>query len=193
MYRSTIQQIPSNRCAFHQNNLITNFCKYHECLLPLCKLCLPIHRRQHGNKKGPMDICNIEDEIWSVQNKIGGEIKRVEQVYFQIVVILVFQINKMNKTNELHTQMKKIIQSERQKVVHAINLYYDSLCIEIDNNCKRKQIWMQQINEHYNNTRNQLMEIHQKLQNEQNLRTLIMWNRLHPEYIVNDIIKQAKK
>ena len=29
-----------------------------------------------------MDICNIEDEIWSVQNKIGGEIKRVEEVYF---------------------------------------------------------------------------------------------------------------
>jgi len=39
----------------------------------------------------------------------------------------------------------------------------------------------------------EMISLLQKLQHEQHLRTVIMWNRLHPENIINDIQKQAKK
>lgn len=38
-----------------------------------------------------------------------------------------------------------------------------------------------------------MVTILQKLQSEQHLRTIIMWNRLHPEQIVSNIMKQAKR
>ena len=49
------------------------------------------------------------------------------------------------------------------------------------------------MNEHYSNVKTEMITILQKLEHEQHLRTIIMWNRLHPEQIVNDIIKQANK
>ena len=59
----------------------------------------------------------------------------------------------MNKSNELHGQMKKIILSEKDKVLHSISLYYDSLISEIDSNFQRKQTWIKEISDHYNNVR----------------------------------------
>ena len=60
----------------------------------------------------------------------------------------------MNKSNELHSQMKKIIMSEKDRVLHSIGLYYDSLITEIDSNYHRKQTWLKEISDHYNNVRN---------------------------------------
>lgn len=31
------------RCAYHANQLITNFCKNAECLLPVCPTCIRLH------------------------------------------------------------------------------------------------------------------------------------------------------
>lgn len=48
------------------------------------------------------------------------------------------QMNKLHHNGQLHHQMKKIIMSERDSVLKAIDLYYESLCQEIDNNLRRK-------------------------------------------------------
>ena len=33
-----------------------------------------------------MDICSIDDEAWSVHSRIGGEVKKIEEVFFEIVI-----------------------------------------------------------------------------------------------------------
>jgi hypothetical protein len=78
-------------------------------------------------------------------------------------------------------------------VLHGITLYYDSICQEIDRNFHRREIWLQEITDHYNSTRQEMATILQKLQSEQHLRTIIMWNRLHPHLLIGDIVKQGKK
>ena len=52
--------VPVTECAFHAEQPISHFCRWEECLLPLCSQCLPIHRREHSSKKAPMDIVTIE-------------------------------------------------------------------------------------------------------------------------------------
>lgn len=78
-------------------------------------------------------------------------------------------------------------------MLHGITLYYDSICQEIDRNFHRREIWLQEITDHYNSTRQEMATILQKLQSEQHLRTIIMWNRLHPHLLIGDIVKQGKK
>ena len=31
------------RCAYHVNQIITNFCKAEQCLLPVCPTCIKLH------------------------------------------------------------------------------------------------------------------------------------------------------
>jgi hypothetical protein len=34
-------------CAFHNDELITNFCRSPECLLPMCPKCIRLHSEEH--------------------------------------------------------------------------------------------------------------------------------------------------
>jgi hypothetical protein len=34
-------------CAFHNDELITNFCRAPECLLPMCPKCIKVHSEEH--------------------------------------------------------------------------------------------------------------------------------------------------
>ena len=70
----------------------------------------------------------------------------------------------MKKSNDLHSQLRKILMIERDKVVQGVNLYYESLGVEIDNNFQRKNMWMQEINEHYQHVRTEMISLQQKLQ-----------------------------
>ncbi len=38
-------------CAFHPKELIFNFCKNSECLLPLCPSCVKVHSEEHKTEK----------------------------------------------------------------------------------------------------------------------------------------------
>jgi hypothetical protein len=38
-------------CAFHPKELIFNFCKNPECLLPLCPTCIKIHTEEHRTEQ----------------------------------------------------------------------------------------------------------------------------------------------
>lgn len=71
-------KIPSNPCAFHEQNLITHFCRYSECLLPLCRDCLPIHRKEHNNKKEPIQLSGIEEQTYAVHRNISDQNARLE-------------------------------------------------------------------------------------------------------------------
>jgi hypothetical protein len=58
--KSLIFKTPQTICAFHESNFISHFCRYYECLLPLCRDCLPIHRKEHNAKQSPIDLISIE-------------------------------------------------------------------------------------------------------------------------------------
>lgn len=34
-------------CAFHSDELITNFCRAQQCLLPMCPKCIRLHSEEH--------------------------------------------------------------------------------------------------------------------------------------------------
>jgi hypothetical protein len=39
------------KCAYHAGQLITNFCKSEECLLPVCPTCIKLHSDEHKMHK----------------------------------------------------------------------------------------------------------------------------------------------
>jgi hypothetical protein len=77
--------------------------------------------------------------------------------------------------------LKASISTEKETLMHAISLYYESLIREIDLNYQRRHMWMQDITNFYHSVREELLTIQERLQGEKHLRTIIMWNRLHPE------------
>lgn len=44
-------QYQPRHCAFHPKELIFNFCKNPECLLPLCPSCIKVHTEEHKTEK----------------------------------------------------------------------------------------------------------------------------------------------
>lgn len=44
-------QYQPRHCAFHPKELIFNFCKNAECLLPLCPSCVKVHSEEHKTEK----------------------------------------------------------------------------------------------------------------------------------------------
>jgi len=43
----TEQLYKPKHCAFHPKELIFNFCKNSDCLLPLCPTCVKVHSEEH--------------------------------------------------------------------------------------------------------------------------------------------------
>jgi hypothetical protein len=41
----------SKQCAFHPKEIISNFCKNLDCLLPLCPTCVDLHSDEHKQEK----------------------------------------------------------------------------------------------------------------------------------------------
>lgn len=48
---NTSPELPKLKCAFHKDELLTNFCSSKECLLPLCPSCIKIHIGEHIKMK----------------------------------------------------------------------------------------------------------------------------------------------
>lgn len=52
-------EIPKIRCAFHSDEILTNFCSCKGCLLPLCPSCIKIHVNEHINMKTNPHLENV--------------------------------------------------------------------------------------------------------------------------------------
>lgn len=51
----------SIRCAFHREQIIGNFCRNSECLLPMCPICVKIHSLEHIKEKTQGMFDNVHD------------------------------------------------------------------------------------------------------------------------------------
>jgi uncharacterized membrane-anchored protein YhcB (DUF1043 family) len=77
--------------------------------------------------------------------------------------------------------LRTAIYAEREGLTQAITLYYDSLLREVELNFQRRNCWMQEVSRQYQTVRQEMAALQERLQGEKHLRTIIMWNRLHPE------------
>jgi hypothetical protein len=59
----TSPSLPQINCAFHPEQLLTNFCCSSNCLLPLCPSCITIHINEHISLKTNPQLENIHDSI----------------------------------------------------------------------------------------------------------------------------------
>ncbi len=108
---------PPTPCAFHDHNIITHFCRTEECLLPLCRDCLPIHRKEHSTKTAPIDLIAIDDQAYSIHRSIAQQLAVLDEAYSTIA-------EGINGSNQLHAQLRTAIYAEREGLTQAIMLYY---------------------------------------------------------------------
>ena len=104
--KSIIFKSPPTPCAFHDLNIITHFCRADECLLPLCRDCLPIHRKEHSSKSAPIDLIAIEDQAYSIHRSIAKQLSVLDEAYSRIA-------DGINGSNQLHGQLRIAIYEER--------------------------------------------------------------------------------
>lgn len=77
--------------------------------------------------------------------------------------------------------------------MQAIGLYYDSMRREVELNFQRRHHWLHEVTRQYQSIREEMLILQERLQGEKHLRTIIMWNRLHPEEYIAEIQRQSKK
>jgi uncharacterized membrane-anchored protein YhcB (DUF1043 family) len=172
--KSLLFKSPPTQCAFHDHNTITHFCRTAECLLPLCRDCLPIHRKEHASKSAPIDLLPIDDQAYSVHRSIAQQVAVLDDAFSTIAEAI-------NASNQLHAQLRTAIYGERDSLTQAIALYYESLLREVELNFQRRHAWLQDVSRQYQGVRQEMAGLQERLQGEKHLRTIIMWNRLRPE------------
>lgn len=68
-------------------------------------------------------------------------------------------MSNINYSNQLHNKLKNTIILEKDTLIHAIVLYYDSLIREIDLNFQRRYKWVKEVTEMYHSVQQELVTI----------------------------------
>ena len=83
--------LPKIKCAFHPEELLTNFCKAKECFLPLCPSCITIHISEHITMKTTPIIENISDSIRTLHQQLESYSEKTNGLYKQFVILNPFR------------------------------------------------------------------------------------------------------
>ncbi|CAM6001183.1 unnamed protein product [Sphagnum balticum] len=76
--------VPVTKCAFHTGNTISHFCRYGECLLPLCRDCIPIHRKEHSNLKEPIQLVTVDEQTYGLHHSISLQSSRLDDIHREL-------------------------------------------------------------------------------------------------------------
>lgn len=72
-------------------------------------------------------------------------------------------MDSINYSNQLHNKLKNSIILEKDTLIHAIVLYYDSLIREVELNFQRRYKWVQELTELYHSVQQELVTIKDRL------------------------------
>lgn len=127
MEPSSFFPLPKTHCVYHKEQLITNFCKAPDCLMPLCPECVKIHTEDH-TKIGNYGIYETIEETWG---SIMGELDLLEENYSKNKSKL--QGVQHNNENGKAILLARLHESKR-KLIKFLDDFYRGLESEINEN-----------------------------------------------------------
>lgn len=90
-------------CAFHNDELITNFCRAQECLLPMCPKCIRLHSEEHnGSGSQPMF-----ETIGTVVREVEKQYLHAEKLFERAAEELI-EVQSYKKKNEQQVRKRML-------------------------------------------------------------------------------------
>lgn len=112
-------------CVYHRDQIITNFCKSLDCLMPLCPECVKIHTEDH-TKIGNYGVYETIDEVWFT---IMRDIEAIEENYSKAKSKLHLAQN--NNENGKAILLSHLHESKK-KLIRIIDDFYRGIEAEIN-------------------------------------------------------------
>lgn len=147
--KSTISLIKKSFCYYHPEQLITNFCKNIDCLLPLCPECVNIHTMYHKTNNNYGELISIENALnlcISKINQIKEKYKETECKNSEII----------NQDDIIYKILRQKIEKAKNKILDFVNNYF----FKLENEIKEKLDYSR--NEYKKNLKIILKEFNEK-------------------------------
>lgn len=112
-------------CAFHGEEIITNFCKCEQCYLPLCPKCIKLHLQDHKAQGTHAILESIDHSIREAQSSLSNIEKMITRTGQSIKDIQADQ-------HALFDYINKRIAEMRTRVLKEVDLYINDLNQEMN-------------------------------------------------------------
>ena len=112
-------------CYYHPDQIITNFCRSTNCLLPLCPECVKVHaasHRSHGTHGEFDTIDNTVNECYQEITKNDLNFREDEVIFKDF----------LRMTSEYPALMHQKLMQSKAKLQEIIETYYNKLSIDLD-------------------------------------------------------------
>ncbi|CAD8119829.1 unnamed protein product [Paramecium sonneborni] len=161
---------PIVQCHYHPDQIIKNFCKHLDCLLPLCPQCVTIHQEDHNNLLQPSSFDHLTTCLTEQQNKI-----------VDICNLMTNDIQNLNELkifiNEHYKNQKNRFLEAKQSLYKLIDQYFQTHENTINTlTQKQTDLLFNQLNSYHRlayEKWNHLQTRLQKLNSDKCLKTLI--------------------
>ena len=111
-------------CAFHANQVLTNFCLNKECWLPLCPECIQIHLEEHRESRTESKIATLENVRYDILQNVSKASTSYKDLHAN------FQ-NQRKAEITKETKLFDKLDLAKQKVLNIVENYFNSLKTDI--------------------------------------------------------------